>query len=105
VNEYARNPRYVVVVSSILGQGLILGNVTLLKYGLVWLLFHLFGSRLRRTDSTGGQALALSTKCSDDVVVGHNSIGVTPNDLLSDKARDTLGTAEVGPIPKWCELL
>ena len=34
---------YVAVVSAILGQGLILGNVTLLEYGgLVWLLFHLF---------------------------------------------------------------
>jgi hypothetical protein len=30
-------------VSIILGQGLLLGNVTLLEYGgLVWLLFHLF---------------------------------------------------------------
>src|SRR4029434_2240834 len=38
-----RNPMYVSVVSAILGQGLILGNVTLLEYGgLVWLLFHLF---------------------------------------------------------------
>jgi protein-S-isoprenylcysteine O-methyltransferase Ste14 len=34
---------YVAVVSTILGQGVILGNVTLLEYGgLVWLLFHLF---------------------------------------------------------------
>lgn len=34
---------YVAVVSTILGQGLILGNVTLLEYGgLVWLMFHLF---------------------------------------------------------------
>jgi protein-S-isoprenylcysteine O-methyltransferase Ste14 len=34
---------YVAVVSTILGQGAILGNVELLKYGaLVWLLFHLF---------------------------------------------------------------
>jgi protein-S-isoprenylcysteine O-methyltransferase Ste14 len=34
---------YVAVVSSILGQGLMLGNVRLLEYGgLVWLLFHLF---------------------------------------------------------------
>jgi protein-S-isoprenylcysteine O-methyltransferase Ste14 len=41
--RYLRNPMYVAVVSTILGQGLILGNVTLLKYGgLVWLLFHLF---------------------------------------------------------------
>jgi protein-S-isoprenylcysteine O-methyltransferase Ste14 len=40
---YVRNPMYVAVVSTILGQGLILGNVTLLEYGgLVWLLFHLF---------------------------------------------------------------
>jgi protein-S-isoprenylcysteine O-methyltransferase Ste14 len=34
---------YVAVVITILGQGLILGNVTLLVYGgLVWLLFHVF---------------------------------------------------------------
>ena len=41
--RYLRNPIYVAVVSTILGQGLILGNVTLLTYGgLVWLFFHLF---------------------------------------------------------------
>ncbi len=41
--RYVRNPMYVAVVSIILGQGLILGNLTLLEYGgLVWLLFHLF---------------------------------------------------------------
>jgi len=41
--RYVRNPMYVAVVSAILGQGLLLGNVTLLEYGgLVWLLFHLF---------------------------------------------------------------
>ena len=41
--RYVRNPMYVAVVSAILGQGLILGNVTLLEYGgLVWLLFHVF---------------------------------------------------------------
>jgi protein-S-isoprenylcysteine O-methyltransferase Ste14 len=34
---------YVAVVSTILGQGLLLGNVTLFECGgLVWLLFHLF---------------------------------------------------------------
>jgi protein-S-isoprenylcysteine O-methyltransferase Ste14 len=34
---------YVAVVSTIMGQGLILGNVVLLEYGgLVWFLFHLF---------------------------------------------------------------
>jgi protein-S-isoprenylcysteine O-methyltransferase Ste14 len=41
--RYVRNPMYVAVVSTILGQGLVLGNLTLLEYGgLVWLLFHLF---------------------------------------------------------------
>ena len=41
--RYVRNPMYVAVVITILGQGLILGNVTLLEYGgLVWLLFHAF---------------------------------------------------------------
>jgi protein-S-isoprenylcysteine O-methyltransferase Ste14 len=34
---------YVAVVSTILGQALIFGNVRLLEYsGLVWLLFHVF---------------------------------------------------------------
>lgn len=41
--RHVRNPMYIAVVSAILGQGLILGNVTLLEYGgLVWLLAHLF---------------------------------------------------------------
>lgn len=41
--RYVRNPMYVAVVSTILGQGVILGNVGFLEYGaLVWLLFHLF---------------------------------------------------------------
>jgi protein-S-isoprenylcysteine O-methyltransferase Ste14 len=41
--RYVRNPMYVAVVSTILGQGLILGNAALLEYGgLVWLLFHVF---------------------------------------------------------------
>lgn len=41
--RYVRNPMYVSVVSAILGQGLLLGNVRLLEYGaLAWLLFHLF---------------------------------------------------------------
>jgi protein-S-isoprenylcysteine O-methyltransferase Ste14 len=39
--RYVRNPIYLAVVSTILGQGLILGNVSLLEYGgLVWLFFH-----------------------------------------------------------------
>jgi protein-S-isoprenylcysteine O-methyltransferase Ste14 len=41
--RYVRNPMYVAVLSTILGEALILGNVTLVEYaGLVWLLFHLF---------------------------------------------------------------
>jgi protein-S-isoprenylcysteine O-methyltransferase Ste14 len=41
--RFVRNPMYVAVVSAILGQGLILGNVALLAYGaVVWTLFHLF---------------------------------------------------------------
>ena len=41
--RYVRNPMYVAVVSAILGQGLLLGDVALLEYGVVvWLLFHLF---------------------------------------------------------------
>jgi protein-S-isoprenylcysteine O-methyltransferase Ste14 len=41
--RYVRNPMYVAVVSTILGQAFVLGNVTLLEYGgIVWLLFHLF---------------------------------------------------------------
>jgi protein-S-isoprenylcysteine O-methyltransferase Ste14 len=41
--RYVRNPMYVAVVSTILGQGLIFGSVTLLEYGAVaWLLFDTF---------------------------------------------------------------
>jgi len=41
--RYVRNPMYVAVVSTVLGQALIFGNVMLLEYGgVVWLLFHLF---------------------------------------------------------------
>jgi protein-S-isoprenylcysteine O-methyltransferase Ste14 len=41
--RYVRNPMYVAVVSAILGQGLLLGNVRLVEYGgLVWLGFHVF---------------------------------------------------------------
>lgn len=41
--RYVRNPMYVAVVMTILGQGLIFGNVNLMEYGgIVWLLFHLF---------------------------------------------------------------
>jgi protein-S-isoprenylcysteine O-methyltransferase Ste14 len=41
--RYVRNPMYVAVVFAILGQGLLLGNLTLLAYGgVVWLLFHGF---------------------------------------------------------------
>src|SRR5438045_3706658 len=37
--RYVRNPMYVAVVSAILGQGLILGDVAVLEYGaVVWLL-------------------------------------------------------------------
>jgi protein-S-isoprenylcysteine O-methyltransferase Ste14 len=41
--RYVRNPMYLAVVSVILGQSLVLGNVRLLEYAaLVWLGFHLF---------------------------------------------------------------
>jgi protein-S-isoprenylcysteine O-methyltransferase Ste14 len=41
--RYVRNPMYIAVVMSILGQALIFGNTGLLEYGgIVWLLFHLF---------------------------------------------------------------
>jgi protein-S-isoprenylcysteine O-methyltransferase Ste14 len=41
--RYVRNPMYVAVVSAILGQGLVLGNLSLLEYGgVVWILFHVF---------------------------------------------------------------
>ena len=39
--RYVRNPMYVAVVSAILGQGLLFGDIGLLGYGgLVWLGFH-----------------------------------------------------------------
>ncbi len=41
--RFIRNPMYAAVVGTILGQGLILGNVALLEYAaFVWLAFHLF---------------------------------------------------------------
>ncbi|PWU02809.1 MAG: isoprenylcysteine carboxyl methyltransferase [Terriglobia bacterium] len=41
--RYVRNPMYVAVVSTILGQGLLFGSVALVEYAaVVWLLFHLF---------------------------------------------------------------
>jgi protein-S-isoprenylcysteine O-methyltransferase Ste14 len=41
--RYVRNPMYTAVVSTILGQALVLGNIALLEYGaLVWLFFHAF---------------------------------------------------------------
>jgi len=41
--RYVRNPMYVTVLITILGQGLLFGNVRLLEYGgLAWLVAHLF---------------------------------------------------------------
>jgi len=41
--RYVHNPMYLAVVWAILGQGMILGNPSLLGYGaLVWLTVHLF---------------------------------------------------------------
>jgi protein-S-isoprenylcysteine O-methyltransferase Ste14 len=41
--RHVRNPMYVGVVSVIVGQGLLLGNARVLRYGaLVWLAFYLF---------------------------------------------------------------
>src|SRR5271163_1250383 len=41
--RYVRNPMYVAVVTLILGQGLLFGNIQLLEYGAaVWVGFHLF---------------------------------------------------------------
>jgi protein-S-isoprenylcysteine O-methyltransferase Ste14 len=41
--RYVRNPMYVAVVAVVLGQSLLLGNASVLGYGvLVWIGFHLF---------------------------------------------------------------
>ncbi len=41
--RYVRNPMYVAVVSIVVGQALLLGNVWVLVYGLcAWLVTHLF---------------------------------------------------------------
>lgn len=41
--RHVRNPMYVAVVSAILGQGLVFGDVRVLEYaGLVWAACHLF---------------------------------------------------------------
>jgi protein-S-isoprenylcysteine O-methyltransferase Ste14 len=41
--RYVRNPMYVAVVTLILGQSLLFGNIQLFEYGAaIWLAFHLF---------------------------------------------------------------
>ena len=41
--RYVRNPMYMAVVSLILGQGLVFGDVRILEYGIaIWAAFHLF---------------------------------------------------------------
>jgi protein-S-isoprenylcysteine O-methyltransferase Ste14 len=41
--RYVRNPMYVAVVSLIVGQSLLFGNIHLLEYGaIVWLVTHVF---------------------------------------------------------------
>ena len=41
--RYVRNPMYVAVVSTILGQSLVFGNVALIEYAaVVWLFCHIF---------------------------------------------------------------
>jgi protein-S-isoprenylcysteine O-methyltransferase Ste14 len=41
--RYVRNPMYVAVVTTILGQGLLFDNAGVLEYGaIIWLLFHAF---------------------------------------------------------------
>jgi protein-S-isoprenylcysteine O-methyltransferase Ste14 len=41
--RYVRNPMYVAVAITIVGQGLVFGNVALVEYGgFVWMLFHVF---------------------------------------------------------------
>ena len=53
--RYVRNPMYAAVTSTILGQGLLLGNAALLEYGgAVWVAMHVFvlsyeEPRLRRS--------------------------------------------------------
>jgi protein-S-isoprenylcysteine O-methyltransferase Ste14 len=53
--RHVRNPMYVAVVATILGQGLLLGNRAVLAYGAAaWLFFHAFvllyeEPKLRRT--------------------------------------------------------
>jgi len=42
-NRYVRNPIYLALVAIVLGQGLLLGNASLLVYGvLLWVGFHIF---------------------------------------------------------------
>jgi protein-S-isoprenylcysteine O-methyltransferase Ste14 len=41
--HHVRNPMYIAGVATILGQGLLFGNVAVIEYGaIVWLLVHLF---------------------------------------------------------------
>lgn len=64
--RYARNPMYLAVVSCILGQGPLLGNLTLLEYGaLVWLLFHLFVLLYEEPALGAGFGSAYKTYCAE----------------------------------------
>jgi protein-S-isoprenylcysteine O-methyltransferase Ste14 len=43
IYRYVRNPMYIAVIVTILGQGVLFGNLGVLEYGaVVWLLFHAF---------------------------------------------------------------
>lgn len=64
--RYVRNPMYLAVVSTILGQGLIFGNVRLLEYGgLVWILFHLFVVFYEEPTLTAGFGEEYRRFCAD----------------------------------------
>lgn len=64
--RHVRNPIYLAVVSIILGQGLILGNVALLVYGAVlWLFFHVWVLAIEEPTLRGTFAAEYATYCAN----------------------------------------
>jgi protein-S-isoprenylcysteine O-methyltransferase Ste14 len=64
--RHVRNPIYLAVVSIILGQGLILGNVALLVYGAVlWLFFHVWVLAIEEPTLRGTFAAEYATFCAN----------------------------------------
>ena len=65
-NHYVRNPIYLALVAIVLGQGLILGNATLLVYGaLLWIGFHIFVLAYEEPTLRGSFGAEYGTYCAN----------------------------------------